>query len=107
MFDLAAFTFKLFQHRRKRNQDVGARTRWAGPDEGRESSSSGGQAACAHLICSLPNLSLCQTPRRDPWARGTGKCPIPEDGNRCRVSQYCPHGPGGASKILLASVSPG
>lgn len=54
MFDLAAFTFKLFQHRRKRNQDVGAQTYWAGPNEGMESSSSRGWAACAHLICSPP-----------------------------------------------------
>lgn len=54
MFDLAAFTFKLFQHRKKRNQDVGAQTRWAGPNEGMESSSSRGQAACDHLICSPP-----------------------------------------------------
>lgn len=47
-----------------------------------------------------PSLSLCQLPRRDPWARGTGRCPIQEDGNRCRVSQYGPHSPGKASKVF-------
>lgn len=71
MFDLAAFTFKLFQHRRKKNQDVGAQTCWAGTNEGMESSSSRGWAACGCVICSPPKLLF--EPLSDTQERSLGQ----------------------------------
>lgn len=58
MLDVAAFTCMLFQHRKKGNQDVGAQTRWAEPNESVEPSSGRGWAPCDHLICCSPNPYL-------------------------------------------------